>query len=278
MAAIASNLIGKGEYGEVKITQVAGVKFALKTTELPIYPNELETVMACVREEAMTLRHKHIIERIWCRFWNGAFQLCMELGQPVGQAPGQQVLEEIGQALYFMHSKGFRHRDVKPSNIVRVGNTLKLIDFGLTRKGDASSEMSSYMITRWYRPPEMLRICEDFDKMHYDGRCDMWSLALTAYHIQNGKPLFYGNAQQILSQYAKWKESAKGLFSHLLCEYEDRYTAKQMLESHNIPLIEGTVQEVRPRNGIVAEYVQAMLKGDDKIVSSIGYEGINKEL
>tara|TARA_Y100000992_G_C21221041_1_gene470455 strand:- start:174 stop:1010 length:837 start_codon:yes stop_codon:yes gene_type:complete len=278
MAALASNLIGKGEYGEVKITQVAGVKFALKTTKLPTYPNELETIMACCREEAMTLGHKHIITRIWCRFWNGQFQNCMELGVPVGQAPGKQVLEEIGQALYFMHSKGFIHRDIKPDNVVRVGKTLKLIDFGLTRQGDGRSEMTSYMITRWYRPPEMLRVCEDFDKTEYDGRCDMWSLALTAYHIQNGKPLFYGDTEQILSQYAKYKSVAKGLFSHLLCEYEDRYTAKQMLESHKIPLIEGTVQEVRPRDGVVAEYVQAMLKGDDKTVSSIGYEGINKEL
>ena len=278
MAALAKGLIGKGEYGEVKVTTVAGVKFALKTTKIPKYPKHLETVMACLREEAFTCVHPHIIQRIWCRFWKMEFQLCMELAAPVGRAPGKKVLEEIGQALYFMHSKGFLHRDVKPDNIVRVGTTLKLIDFGLTRKGDGRSEMTSYMITRWYRPPEMLRVCEDFDKMEYDGRCDMWSLALTAYHIQNGKPLFYGNAEQILSMYAKFKAVSTGLFSHLLCEYDDRYTAKQMLESHKIPLIEGTVKTVVPREGVVAQYVEKLLAGEEDSVAEIGYKGINKEL
>jgi len=278
MAALADGLIGKGEYGEVKIINVAGVKFALKTTKLPIFPKEPETVMACLREEAMTCKHKHIIERIWCRFWNGNFQLCMELGKPVSHAPGQQVLEEIGQALYFMHSKGFIHRDIKPDNIVRVGKTLKLIDFGLTRKGDGSSEITSYMVTRWFRPPEMLRICEDFKKMEYDGRCDMWSLALTAYYLQNGNPLFYGTSAQILSMYAKYKKVRTGLFSHLLCEYDERWTAKQMLESNDIPLIEGSMAEVVPRTGVVAQYVEKVLNGDDDGLAEIGYEGIRKEL
>lgn len=278
MAALAQGLIGKGEYGEVRITKVAGVKFALKTTKLPEYPKHLETVMSCLREEAMTCVHKHIVDRIWCRFWDGEFQLCMELGVPVRRASGKQVLEEIGQALYFMHSKGFIHRDVKPQNIVRVGTTLKLIDFGLTRKWDGRSEMTSYMITRWYRPPEMLRTCEDFDNIDYDGRCDMWSLALTAYHVQNGNPLFYGDTEMILSQYAKFKKVAKGLFSHLLCEYEDRYTAKQMLEAHQIPLIDGSVKEVVPRSGKVGEYVQKILAGKEDEVAEIGYKGINKEL
>lgn len=277
MAAL-TGLIGKGEYGEVKITKVAGVKFALKTTKLPEYPNHLETVMSCLREEAMTCVHPHIIERIWARFWNGKFQVCMELGVPVKQAPGKQVLEEIGQALYFMHSKGFVHRDVKPENIVRVGTTLKLIDFGLTRKGDGRSEMTSYMITRWYRPPEMLRICEDFGLLEYDGRCDMWSLALTAYHLQNGKPLFYGDTEMILLQYAKYKKVSTGLFSHLLCEYEERWTAKQMLESHKIPLVEGSMKEVVPRTGVVAEYAEKLLTGKEDEVGQIGYKGINNEL
>ena len=277
MAAL-TGIIGKGEYGEVKLILVAGVKFALKTTKIPTYPDEFETVIACLREQAMPCVHRNIIERIWCRFWKGSFQLCMELGMPVGRAPGKQVLEEIGQALYFMHSQGFVHRDVKPENIVRVGNTLKLIDFGLTRKGDGRSQMTSYMITRWYRPPEMLRICEDFDKMEYDGRCDMWSLALTAYYIQNGKPLFYGNAEQILSMYAKFKAVSTGLFSHLLCEYDERYTAKQMLESHKIPLVEGTLAEVVPREGVVAEYVEKLLAGKEDEVAQIGYKGIHKEL
>ena len=278
MAALADDLIGKGEYGQVKIINVAGQKFALKTTEIPVFPKDPEIVIACLREEAMVCVHPHIIERIWARFYNMKFQLCMELGTPVGQAPGEQVLHDIGQALAFMHSHGFVHRDVKPENIVRVGKKLKLIDFGLSRKGDGRSEMTSYMVTRWFRAPELLRVCEDFDRIHYDGRVDMWSLALTAYFIQNNDPLFYGTCEQILSQYAKYRKKAKGIFYYLLCEYEDRWTAKEMLESHSIPLISGSITEVQPREGVVGEYVQKLINGEEDAIKSIGYEGINREL
>ena len=272
-------ILGKGEYGEVRCIKVAGQKFAIKTSKIDPFPKHLENVMAALREEAMTCQHPHIIERIWARFYDGKFSVCMELAVPVHRAPGKQVLQEIGQALHFMHSHGFIHRDVKPQNIVRVGNVLKLIDFGLTRQGDATgAPITGYMCSRYYRPPELLRASENYDLVVYDGRVDMWSLALTAYELQNQKLLFYGDVEMILSQYSKYKQVATGLFSHLLCEYEERWTAQQMLESHKIALIPGTVCEVEPREGVLGEYVQKLLEGDEDAVAEIGYKGINELL
>ena len=272
-------ILGAGEYGTVKLIKVAGQKFAIKTSKIDPFPKKLENVMAALREEAMTCQHKHIIERIWCRFYDGKFSVCMELAVPVQRAPGKQVLEQIGQGLRFMHSHGFIHRDVKPQNIVRVGQTLKLIDFGLTRQGDATgAPITGYMCSRYYRPPELLRASENYDLVVYDGRVDMWSLALTAYELQNQKLLFYGDVEMILSQYAKYKTVAQGLFSHLLCDYEDRWTAQQMLESHKIALIPGTITAVQPREGVVAQYVQKLLDGDEDSVGEIGYKGINELL
>jgi hypothetical protein len=51
-----------------------------------------------------------------------------------------------------------------------------------------------------------------------------------------------------------------------------------MLESHKIPLIEGTVKTVVPREGVVAQYVEKLLAGEEDSVAEIGYKGINKEL
>jgi serine/threonine protein kinase len=269
-------ILGAGEYGTVKLIKVAGQKFAIKTSKISTFPMHVENTMAALREEAMTCQHPHIIDRIWCRFYDSKFSVCMELGKPVKKAPGKQVLQEIGQALQFMHLHGFIHRDVKPQNIVRVGNVLKLIDFGLARKGDATgAPITGYMCSRYYRPPELLRASANYDLVLYDGRVDMWSLALTAYELQNGKLLFYGDIGMILSQYAKYKTVAEGLFSHLLCDYDERWTAQQMLESHKIPLIPGTVTEVEPREGVVGEYVKLLLEGDEDGVEAIGYPGIN---
>jgi serine/threonine protein kinase len=282
MAALVrkkKKILGAGEYGTVKMVRVAGQKFAVKTSKIDPFPKHLENVMAALREEQMTCQHPHIIERIWCRFYDSKFSVCMELGKPVKHASGKQVLQEIGQALRFMHSHGFIHRDVKPQNIVRVGQTLKLIDFGLTRKGDATgAPITGYMCSRYYRPPELLRASENYDLVVYDGRVDMWSLALTAYELQNDKLLFYGDVEMILSQYAKYKQVATGLFSHLLCDYEHRWTAQQMLESHKIALIPGTICEVEPREGVVGEYVKLLLEGNEDSVADIGYKGINELL
>ena len=98
-------ILGAGEYGTVRCVKVAGQKFAIKTSEIPAFPTNLEQVMAALREEAMTCVHPHIIERIWCRFYDSKFSVCMELGKPVTQASGKQVLQDIGQALRFMHSR-----------------------------------------------------------------------------------------------------------------------------------------------------------------------------
>ena len=68
-------LLGKGEYGQVRIIKVNTHKFALKETELGVFPDNPEVVMACLREEAMNCEHQNIIKRYWCRFWKNTFQL-----------------------------------------------------------------------------------------------------------------------------------------------------------------------------------------------------------
>lgn len=271
-------LIGKGEYGEVKIIRANHSEFALKETDLGVYPEHPETVIACLREEAMNCVHPNIITRYWSRFIHNKFQICMELGVPVKQASGTEVLASIGQALRFMHSKGFVHRDVKPENVVRVGSVLKLIDFGLTRKGNASTKMSSYMVTRWFRPIELLRKGESFDDVVYDGRVDMWSLALTAYNLQNGKPMFCGDTEDIIEQYERYSKVAEGLYAHLICEYEERWTAEKMFKEHKIPLVDGTMGSVVERTGNVGSYCAHMLNGREELAEAYAHEKIYSDL
>lgn len=272
---LSMKVLGEGEYGRVRLIKLHGKKYALKESELGVFPDNIEVVMACLREQAMNCEHKYIIKRYWSRFWKCKFQLCMEVGVPVEQAPGHRIMHDIGQALCFMHSKGFLHRDVKPGNIVRVGNVFKLIDFGLSRKTEGTVRMSGYMWSRWFRPPELLRL-KDFEKHEYDGRSDMWSLGLTAFFIQNGFPLFYGSAEQILAQYSEFH--ATGILSHLICEYEDRWTAKEMFESNDIEIIDGTMSEVEERTGNVADFVQCLLEGREQACVNYSHEKIYCDL
>ena len=63
-------VLGAGEYGTVRCVKVAGQKFAIKTSKISTFPKHVENTMAALREEAMTCVHPHIIERIWCRFYD----------------------------------------------------------------------------------------------------------------------------------------------------------------------------------------------------------------
>ncbi|OCF35097.1 CMGC/CDK/CDK7 protein kinase [Kwoniella heveanensis BCC8398] len=77
------------------------------------------------------------------------------------------------RGLEYIHRHGVLHRDLKPNNLLISANgELKIADFGLAREfGDAGSKMTCQVITRWYRPPELL-----FGSRFYSTAVDMWSI------------------------------------------------------------------------------------------------------
>ena len=173
------------------------------------------------------------------------------------------------------HSQGFIHRDVKPDNIVQVGDVYKLIDFGLSRKM-GGGKMTGYMITRWFRPPELLKLKDTEEDHKYDGRSDMWSLATTAAYLQSGQPIFYGDVDEILTMYNNYE--ARGILKYLICDYRDRWTAKQMFENNNIEIIDGSLSEVRQRKGKVEHFVRHLIDGKVEIADEYSHENIYLDL
>ncbi|XP_029614705.1 mitogen-activated protein kinase 12-like isoform X1 [Salmo trutta] len=77
--------------------------------------------------------------------------------------------------------------DLKPGNLaVNQECELKILDFGLARQAD--SEMTGYVVTRWYRAPEVI-----LSWMHYTQTVDIWSVGCIMAEMLSGKPLFKGN-------------------------------------------------------------------------------------
>ena len=250
-------MLGSGSYGDVSKISKYGFTFALKKCSFKATEDDLTQVMACLREEAVNLKHPHIIETLWTRWLPNQFQKAMEVGKPVDYAPAGRILHDIGQALCFLHSRGFIHRDVKPANIVRVGKVYKLIDFGLCRKGDCKNAITGYMISRWFRPPELL--CGDETKT-YDGRVDMWSLGTTAWFLHYSKPLFYGSAGEIMTMYSRFEPS--GMFTNLICDYSERFTSKAFLQHYKTEPLNGEEIFLPKREKKVQTFVEHMRRGD----------------
>lgn len=90
-------------------------------------------------------------------------------------------------ALQYIHSAKILHRDLKSSNLLTDSEcNLKLCDFGLAR--GCAEKMTNYVVTRWYRPPELLLVCAT-----YDYSVDLWGAGCLAVEMVTGRPLFAGH-------------------------------------------------------------------------------------
>ena len=100
----------------------------------------------------------------------------------------QYFLYQILRGLKYIHSANVLHRDLKPSNLLLNANCdLKICDFGLARTAEDSTFMTEYVVTRWYRAPELLLNCSD-----YSSSIDVWSVGCIFMELLNRQPLFPG--------------------------------------------------------------------------------------
>ncbi|CBK20736.2 uncharacterized protein [Blastocystis hominis] len=112
--------------------------------------------------------------------------------QPLSECHIQYFLFQILKALKFLHSANVLHRDLKPSNILVKSNCdLAICDFGLARGiENAFIDMTEYVVTRWYRAPELL--CENST---YGWEVDIWSVGCIFAELLGRKPLLPGRNQ-----------------------------------------------------------------------------------
>ncbi|KAF2185002.1 Pkinase-domain-containing protein [Zopfia rhizophila CBS 207.26] len=81
----------------------------------------------------------------------------------------------LAQAVWFCHENFILHRDIKGNNLlIAADGTVKLADFGLARSfADPGRPMTYNVITRFYRPPELL-----YGARYYGGGVDVWSMGV----------------------------------------------------------------------------------------------------
>ena len=126
--------------------------------------------------------------------------------QPLSDDHCQYFVYQLLRGLKYIHSANVLHRDLKPSNLLLNANCdLKICDFGLARvdgaanarrdvdaadaePGDSvSTFMTEYVVTRWYRAPELLLSCAE-----YTSAIDVWSVGCIFAELLGRKPLFPG--------------------------------------------------------------------------------------
>jgi serine/threonine protein kinase len=108
---------------------------------------------------------------------------------PVGMAV--KIGLDIAQALSFLHTRHYIHRDVKPDNILfHPSGTAKLADLGLAKRLNDDAHLTAVsqgVGTSYYMSYE-----QSVNANFVDGRSDIFALGATLYHLLAGDVPFPG--------------------------------------------------------------------------------------
>ncbi len=118
---------------------------------------------------------------------------------PVPIARAVEITRQVLSGLAHAHALGIVHRDIKPANIVLsqkagLGDHAKILDFGLARLSEESSNLTAGVIlgTPSYMAPEQIR------GLLIDGRTDLYACGVMLFELLTGtKPFRSANNEPV---------------------------------------------------------------------------------
>ena len=106
---------------------------------------------------------------------------------PLDLAPTLQIAKQVCRGLGAVHRAGIVHGDLKPQNVVVMGNgVVKLMDFGVARTRSALTRGEPLAGTPAYMSPEQARGAE------LDERSDLYSAGVLFFELFTGRCPFVG--------------------------------------------------------------------------------------
>ncbi|XP_040891533.1 mitogen-activated protein kinase kinase kinase kinase 3-like [Toxotes jaculatrix] len=191
--------VGSGTYGDVyKARSVTtGELAAMKLVRLE--PGE---DFAVVQQEILMMKdckHSNIVayygsylhrEKLWiCMEFcgGGSLQDIYHITGPLTESQIAYVLRETLQGLFYLHSRGKMHRDIKGANILLTDNGyVKLADFGVSAHITATvAKRKSFIGTPYWMAPEVAAVER---KGGYNQLCDIWAVGITAIELAELQP------------------------------------------------------------------------------------------
>ncbi|KAF7319781.1 Kinase-like protein [Mycena kentingensis (nom. inval.)] len=196
--------LGKGKFGRVYMVRTKAPPnyiLALKTLyKSELVQNKVEKQTRREIEIQQNLRHPNVLrlfgyfhdeKRIFLMLeFAGKGELYKQLTK-VGnfsEKRSARYVDQMADALGYLHSKHVIHRDIKPENLLLgLNGELKIADFGWSVHAPGLRRMT-LCGTLDYLPPEMVEGKEHNEKV------DHWALGVLMYEFLNGSPPFEDRA------------------------------------------------------------------------------------
>jgi eukaryotic-like serine/threonine-protein kinase len=113
-----------------------------------------------------------------------------------------RLLREVADALAYAHTQGVVHRDIKPDNVLLLGQHAVVVDFGIAkaigqaRHPETMTGTGVSIGTPTYMAPEQAA-----GDPNVDSRADIYAVGVLAYEMIAGRPPFVGTPQSVLASH-----------------------------------------------------------------------------
>lgn len=206
---VKGDLIGKGTYGRVylALNATTGEMIAVKQVELPHTAADRESarqrsVIGALKSEIETLKDLDHVNIVTCLGFEetpqnmsifleyvpgGSIGSCLRKHGKFEEDTVSSFLNQILQALAYLHKQGILHRDLKADNIlVDYHGTCKISDFGTVRRSADiynNVENMSLQGSIFWMAPEVMSL----SRKGYSAKVDIWSLGCVVLEMLAGR-------------------------------------------------------------------------------------------
>eukprot|EP01119_Soliformovum_irregulare_P007137 TRINITY_DN19535_c0_g1_i1.p1 TRINITY_DN19535_c0_g1~~TRINITY_DN19535_c0_g1_i1.p1 ORF type:complete len:362 (-),score=109.35 TRINITY_DN19535_c0_g1_i1:81-1166(-) len=197
------DVIGEGAYGlictckNIKQNKIYAIKF------LEIEEEDEEHLQKEIDILKEAGECKNTVKYFGCYIKDSTLMIVMEFCDggsclDIMNANGKKTLEEAAisaicaamvQGLIFLHSHKILHRDLKAGNVLLTSDgVVKLADFGVSAKLMFTHQKKDTVVgSPYWMAPEVISVQKEKAE-GYDFKADIWSMAITAIELAEGKP------------------------------------------------------------------------------------------
>ena len=195
--------LGSGQFGHVYLAKLKSTQFicAIKVMNKKRLLKQSLKCINQVRREIEIQSHLHHpnILAIYNFFWDQKniylvieYALGGELFKILHQEENGRFsepkaafyIEQVCNAIEYIHSMNILHRDIKPENILISNEVIKLADFGWSIHQKSNKIRTTFCGTAEYMPPEVI------NEQPHIPPSDLWCLGILIYELCAGEPPF----------------------------------------------------------------------------------------